>query len=182
VLYLQKAAVSLEEDVSRTSRQWMRVDRDWDSNTKIRRIGMEFGANGVVAWFSLLARACQNDGVIGDDLDLRVAISSPAVSVSQSEVDVIADGFKSLGVVITGLAGGWVVANWDEYQPPMNAITPASRKRHPIVTDNSDSSVATDRRTDVQTDGQTSMVIRGETKGSYRSSESVQSVLRRLQS
>jgi len=72
------------------------------------------------------------------------------------------------------------VANWDEYQPPMNAITPASRKRHPIVTDNSDSSVATDRRTDVQTDGQTSMVIKQETKGSYRTSESIGSVLRRL--
>jgi hypothetical protein len=182
MLHLQKEASDLEEDVSRASRQWMRVDRDWDSNTKIRRIGMEFGANGVVAWFSLLARACQNDGVIGDDMDLRVAISSPAVNVSQGDIDVIADGFKALGVVATGLAGNWVVANWDEYQPPMNAITPASRKRHAIVTDKSDSSVATDKRTDGQTDGQTSMVIKPETKGSYRSSESVQSVLRRLQS
>ncbi len=141
---------------------------------------MEFGANGVVAWFSLLARACQNDGVIGDDMDLRVAISSPAVNVSQNEVDTIADGFKSLGVVAEGLGGGWVVANWDEYQPPMNAITPSSRKRHAIVTDNSDSSVATDKRTDGQTDRQTSMVIKQDTKGSFRTSESVGSVLRRL--
>ncbi|CAB4199547.1 hypothetical protein UFOVP1336_49 [uncultured Caudovirales phage] len=176
--------------MSKTQRNWMRVDRDWDSSTKIRRIGMEFGANGVVAWFSLLARACQNDGVIGDDMDLRVAICSPAVSLTQNEMDVIADGFKSLGVVEM-VDGSWNVANWSQYQPPMNAITPKSRNRHEIVTDKRDDnsnvvtdksgiSVATNERTNEQTDKQTSRVIRGETPGRYRSTESVARVLGRL--
>ena len=167
--------------MSKTQRQWMRVDRDWDSSTKIRRIGMEFGANGVVAWFSLLARACQNDGVIGDDLDLMVAVSSPSIHLTQSDAEVIADGFKSLEIV-TMSGDDWVVTNWAQYQPPMNAITPSSRKRHDSVTDKSGMSVATDKQTNEQTDRQTSRVIRGETQGRYHATESVGSVLQRLKS
>mgnify|MGYP006275783583 CR=1 FL=1 len=166
----------------------MRVDRDWDSSTKIRRIGMEFGANGVVAWFSLLARACQNDGVIGDDLDLMVAVSSPSIHLTQNDAEVIADGFKSLEIV-TKSGDDWVVTNWSQYQPPMSAITPSSRNRHAIVTDKSDfvtdksgKSVATNKQTNEQTDIQTSRVISPATPGRYRATESVGSVLQRLKS
>jgi hypothetical protein len=181
VSHLQKEASSVEENVSKAQRQWMRVDRDWDSSTKIRRIGMEFGANGVVAWFSLLARACQNDGVIGDDLDLMVAVSSPSIHLTQSDAEVIADGFKSLEIV-TRSGDDWVVTNWAQYQPPMNAITPSSRKRHDSVTDKSGMSVATDKQTNEQTDKQTSRVINPATLGRYRATESVGSVLERLKS
>lgn len=190
--YLQKQKGNVEEDVSKTQRQWMRVDRDWDSSTKIRRIGMEFGANGVVAWFSLLARACQNDGVIGDDLDLMVAISSPSIHLTQSDAEVIADGFKSLEIV-SRVDADWVVTNWAQYQPPMSAITPKSRNRHEIVTDKRDEteesvtrksgiSVATNKQTNEQTDKQTSRVINPATQGRYRATESVGSVLERLRS
>lgn len=109
------------------SRPWFRVDQTWDTHPKVRLVARQYGAAGVLAWFVLLARACQVDGEFKTWAHVEVALERPEFGLDAALASKIAHSFVDEGLIDEVPGTGFVVHDWAQYQPPMRMLTPNQR-------------------------------------------------------
>ena len=109
------------------SRPWFRVDQTWDTHPKVRLVARQYGAAGVLAWFVLLARACQVDGEFKTWAHVEVALERPEFGLDADLASKIAHSFVDEGLIDEVPGTGFVVHDWAQYQPPMRMLTPNQR-------------------------------------------------------
>ena len=107
-------------------RPWLRLDRDWESNPKVRLAKKRGGQDAVISWLVLLGKACQSDGFFPSREHLDLACES-YLTAGGDDTERVVDILLNVGLVDHD-GNGYRIHDWSEYQPPMRFVSPNSRK------------------------------------------------------